>query len=209
MALFKSSRPVFRSVADALGLLEADAATTEYESGPVKPRLDVQASLEAVVNYSEFVLGRTDGAGGTDTTVDVDVHVLGDWDEIRRRNVTFVGVAGTEVPAAHDAWIIRVGVSATVPSNFETATLFTLSPTVVAGDANVPLFHADTVIVGELLARGAALDSPIILPLPWWVPPVNDQLGSLKFRLNTSNAVSTNLVLGVLSAPRGTFRRLY
>ncbi len=212
MGLFRGSRPSFRAIADALGLLQSDAATSEYENGPVRPILDVQASIEAGVDYSEFILLRTDPGGGADTTVDVDVHVLADWTEIRNRGVTQVGVAGSEVPAAHDAWIIRAGVMVSSGVNFTSAALFTNTATVGAGTGAIPLWFGDSTVRGgaaiEMIVN-ATLISPFLLPVPWWVPPVNQQLGNLQFRLLTSGVVSTNLILGVLSAPQGTFKRLY
>jgi len=205
---FRSTRASFRAIADALGFLEADSATTEYENGPVKPRLNVQASIEAGVNFSSFIFLRTDSAGGADTTVDIDVHVLGDWAEIRNRGVTFVGVAGTEVPPTHDAWIISVGIDLTVGAAIDNAVIFYHASTVGAGSSRIPLYFGDTVGAIGLL-RGSVQASPIVLPLPWPILPVALQTHSLRLKLNTNTVVSTNLTLGVLSAPPGVFRRLY
>jgi len=208
VGLFRSSRPVFRTIGDALGLLEANSATVDYENGPVRPRLDVQASIEAGANLSEFILLRTDVGAVTDI-VDVDVHVLADWTEIRHRNATFVGVAGTEVPPTHDAWILYVGVSTTLASAYTASSIFSTTPTVGAGDGNAIWFFADTVAAGFLATRTARFDPPNLIPLPWYIPPEAERMTKLQFRLVTSAAVSTNLTFGVLSAPAGTFKRLY
>jgi len=205
--LVTPSRRVFRAIGDALGILTGDAVT-EFDVGPVLPRLDVQPSLEAAVNYSDFVLLRTDIAGGANTTVDVDVHVLTDWTGIRHRNRTLVNIPGSEVPAGHDAWIIRAGVSSTT-GLITRCSLFWETATLGAGGGHVPLFYGDARLSNSALVRGPNLDSPLLLPLPWWVPPVAQLTAHLRFELVTTGVISTNLVLGVLSAPPGTFRRLY
>lgn len=209
MGRFRSTRAAFRSIADTLGFLEADAATTEYENGPVRPFLDVQGSIEHQVVFSEFILGRTDVAA-VDTTVDVQVHVLGDWDEIRTGGVTFAGVAGSEVPPSWDAWIIRAGVSVSASAvNFTDADLFTVAPVIGVGSAMVDMWFGDTELPSGNVVRNSTHDSPQIVPYPWWIPPVDQQTNTLRFRLRSSDAVTSNLVLGVLSAPPGTFKRLY
>lgn len=212
MGLFRSSQRAFRGISDALGLLEADAATTEFENGPVRPRLDVQASLESgVVRYSQFVFGRTDGAGGITSEHGISPHVLGNWSEIANRNKTEVGVAGSEVPPGHDAWIIEVGITNTAPANWTEASIWRQLNTAVAGSGDTILWHGAVSLNQGQVVRNAALDSPILLPLPWWLPPVDQETGSagMLLRLVTSNAVSTVLTFGVLSAPQGVFRRLY
>lgn len=210
MPIIRPSFRAFRAIGDALGILTAEAVT-EFEVGPVRPRLNVQASLEAgVVRYSEFILLRTD-VGAADTTVDVDVHVFDDWTEMRSRGQTFptTGVPGSEVPEDHDAWIIRIGISTTVSAAFLESEVWTETPTLGAGAGFTSMFHADQVTTQGFGARGATLESPIMMPLPWFVPPLSQSLGSLRMRLRTSAITSTNLVLGVLSAPAGVFRRLY
>jgi len=207
--LFKSSRPVFRAIGDALGLLESNSATTDYENGPVKPRLDVQASMEARADYREFLLLRTD-VGAANTTVDIDVHVLGDWTEITHNGVVFVAVAGSEIPPLHDAWIISAGVSLTIGASLDSCEIFSETAATGAGSGRVSrLFGDSTTAQLANVTRSTDLAPAIMTPFPWWIPNVAEQASNLRFNLDTNAAVSTNLVLGVLSAPPGIFKRLY
>lgn len=208
MGLFRPSIPSFRAIGTALGLLEADAATTQYETGPVRPRMDVQASIEAEVNYSEFVFLRTD-VGAVTSIVDIRPHVLGDWAEIIHRNSNFVGVAGSEVPPTHDAWVIYVGAQVSTLAPFTSGEIFSEASTVGAGASRIEYWFGDDAVANGGVTRGSAHDSPIMIPLPWWVPPTVQQTSTLKWRLVTSAAVSTNLSLGIISAPPGVFKRLY
>lgn len=206
MALFTPARRVFGAVVDALGFT-GDGALTKIDLEKAIPTFSTDASVEAAqVRYSEFILLRTD-VGADDTTVDVDVHVLGDWTEIRNRGRTLVGIAGSEVPPEHDAWIIRAGVATTVGASFTTANIFTDSPTLGAGSGQVPLYFGDVIRIGR--AGSLLSPSPYVQPPPWYVPPVAEQAGSVRFNLATTGATSTNLTLAVLSAPPGVLKRLY
>jgi len=209
VGLFRGNRPVFRSIGETLGLLESESATTEFENGPVRPILDVQASIEAVVDYSEFILLRTDSAGGADTTVDIDPHVLTDWSEIRNRGRTLIGIPGSAVPPTFDAWITTVGVTCSNASTLDEVEIFSLAPTVGAGNGQIIMFFGDTPTPFGHVLRGSADNPPFIVPLPWLIPPLGLQTSTLRMRLNTNGVVSTNLTLGVYSGPPGTFRRIY
>jgi len=210
VGFFRSPLPVFRAIGDALGFVESDSATTEYENGPVRPRLNVQASIESgAVKINDFILSRTDAGGGANTTVDVNVHDLADWTEIRNRASTFVGVAGSEVPPGHDAWIIRVGVMSTAGAVVSSCEVFTDAPTVVAGFGGVPLYFANTPTASGLMLLTTGLNVPILLPLPWFVPRPLQKIHDFRFRLTTTGVNTTNLTFTVLSAPQGVFRKLY
>jgi len=199
---------VFNAVADALGFTDG-SAVTKYELGPVRPRQDVQASIESgIVNYSEFILLRTD-VGAVTTTVNINPHTLADWTEIRNRGRTLVGLVGSEVPGDHDAWIISAGVTVTVVGAISNAEIFTETPTLGAGVASATLWFGDVANPRGGVMRAASRETPYTELLPWYMPPNKQQVFNLRFRLQTNAAVSTNLLLGVLSAPQGVFRRLY
>jgi len=211
LPLFRSRSRAFAAIADALGFQESDAATTEYENGPVRPTMDVQASLESsVVRYSQFVFSRTDPGGGVIGTASIRPHVLADWDEIASGNVTRVAVAGSEVPPDHDAWVIEVGLQVTSAASFVDASIWRQLDTVVAGSGDTVLWFGDATTRHLSITQAAGI-TPIILPLPWWIPPVDSQTGAVNLRVEiaTGNAITTNVTLGVLSAPRGVLRRLY
>jgi len=207
--LYTPARKVFAAVVDALGFT-GDGALTKIDLSAAIPTFDTQPSVEsAQVRYSEFVLLRTD-AGAITSGVDIDPHVLGDWTEILNRGRILIGVGGSAVPDDHDAWVVRAGVMGTVAASFTDASIFTTAATTGSGSAQMELFFADTSDdANRPVFRAATHESPILIPLPWWVPPVDEQTGSLRFRLVTSAAVSTNLTLGILSAPRGVLRRMY
>lgn len=209
--LITAGRAAFRAASDALGFDGPDGVV-EFETGPVRPRLDMQAALESGrVRYSQFVFSRTDGGGGSTATQNIRPHVLADWTEIASRQTTFVGVAGTEVPPDHDAWVIEAGIEISSGANFTDASIWRRLATTPAGNADIILLHGDTRLVTAQMVRNATFDSPILLPLPWWIPPVSEQTGvnTLACSIRTTAAMTTNVCLSVLSAPRGVFRRLY
>ncbi len=209
MGLFTPSRRVFAAFRDALQFSGDGANLTKVELGHAQPIADLQASIEAAqVRYSDFILLRTDAAGGADSTVGIDVHVLADWSEIRNRGRNLAGVAGTEVPEEHDAWIIGAGVDVTVVAAIDEAEIWFRAPTIGLGQSRQMLYVGDFSLTGPL-TRNITNDSPILKPLPWPILPVGKQAHGLEFHLNTNAVVSSNLTLSVLSAPPGVFRRLY
>ena len=148
--------------------------------------------------------------GAVNTTVDIDVHVLGDWSEIVEKGTTFVAVAGTEVDPLHDAWIVQCGIRLTVASALNGAEIIQRTEVVGAGFAGISHWFADTPTPQTACgARSATFLSPFNIPVPWRIPNVAEQVGKMRFNLDTNAAVTTNLALGVLSAPPGVFRRLY
>jgi len=203
------ARRVFAAVVDALGFT-GDGALTKIDLNKAIPTYGLGASVEAAqVRYSEFIRLRTN-AGAVNASVDIDPHVLGDWTEIRNRGRTLVAIAGSEVPATHDAWIIHCGQQITVAAALDLSHIFREAPTVGIGAARSPLWLGDTATPDELIIlKGATFGDPILSPLPWWIPPVAEQVDTLRWRLDANAAQSTNLVLGILSAPPGVLRRLY
>lgn len=215
MPIFKPSFPAFSALQDALGILDSQGATTDYENGPVLPRLNVQAALESgVVRQAAFMKVVVDIAGGDETLFDARPHVLADWDEIAVGGVIFAGVAGTEVPPTHDAWITDIGVEiVTLAANFTSMALAMRQTTVAAGSAFRPIYFGNTTFTIDTttlcITRNATFDDPIIGRLPLWVPPPSVSAETIRGRLVTSNALTTTLMFEVLSAPRGVLQRLY
>jgi len=208
VALFTPARRVFGAVVDALGLGGGDGVLSKIDLAAAIPTFSTQASVESgQVRHSEFVLLRTD-VGAVVSTVDIMPHVLGDWTEIRNRNRTLVAIVGSAVPPEHDAWITYVGLQVTVDAALDNGSVFRASPTVGAGNADVELWFGDTALAGKVF-RAATHEPSIMVPLPWYIPPVSEQTSTLRFRLDSNAAGSFNLTLGVLSAPRGVLRRLY
>jgi len=207
VGIFRPSFQVFVGIADALGLLEADSATTQYENGPVKPRLDVALSIQKTAVWREFIFSRTDIAGGATTSVDLDFYdsTGGNWDEIFVRNSS--AILDT-IPAGHEAIVVEVGADTTVTAAFTSLQIARRRVTAGVGGAHQTLFFGDTPDSDLTLTRNATHDSPILMPLPWYfpVPAISDQV--IRARLVTLNATVTNLMFNVLSAPPGVFSRI-
>jgi len=205
VSIIRPSRRVFRAIGNALGILTGEAVT-EFEIGPVKPRLDVAPSIEAGAELRTFILQIID-VGANTTFADLDFFDEGDWSQILLRNRVNT-VANLQVPAGHEGWVIGMGVTQTA-SALTRAVFFRDQITSLAGAATETLYFGDIPSNGVIVTRGVRDDSAILEPLPWWIPPteLTDQL--LRMELVVSGAVTTNIMFRVLSAPVGTFKRLY
>jgi len=203
--LIRPSRRVFRAIGDALGILDG-SAITEFEIGPVKPRLDAAPSVEAASRYLQFMVGQVDGAGGATTVADLDPRTTADWTEVL---VNGEPEAGAEVGANEDCWVIGCYETNTSNANFTDTQIFfqlTRAPSLAPVEI---VWLGDLSLSSNAVVRGAARDSPILKPLPWFIPPRNVADLTLSHRTLTTNATTWTIVLEVLAAPRGTFKRLY
>ncbi len=206
MGLFRSNRPVFRAIADSIGLLQGDAATSEFENGPVRPRLDVQASIEAACEYRTFVVSQND-AGADTSVLDLDFFDSGDWTEITERNRTFI--VSNPIPPLHEGWVIGMGAMSTVTASLTDIIVWREQPTAVSGIGSELLYKGNTAQSGLVISRGSVGASPILIDLPWWIPNLTVTNALMRTQITTSAATVTNLMFRVLSAPIGTFKRLY
>ena len=206
MPLFRPTNRVFSAIAEALGFLESDAATTGYENGPVKPRLDVGNSIQRSAVWRRFIYGITT-VGADTTTINNDFYTAGTWDAIEILNRD-VGSAAGVVPESHEAIVVGVGARASVDANFTSVYIRRLR-TAAIGALQEALFFGDQSNGTDIVTRNATHDNPILLPLPWYFNPLSIDDVNLSVTTETSAAATILTMFDVLSAPVGVFPRIW
>lgn len=202
--LFRPSFPVFTAIGEALGLLEADAATTEFEVGPVRPRLDVGIALQKSAVWRTFIFAHTAGAGAETTTTLLDFYTVTNWDAIEVANRDSLAFL---VPPRHECIVIGVGARASSNANIDSVSI-QRRRTAVIGLLSQALFWGDESDFTLIMTRGTAHADPVLTPLPWYFPPLGIQDAKLSVTVDSSNAVTVLTTFDVLSAPVGVFPRL-
>jgi len=203
MTLFKPGFPTFSAIADFLGILEADGATTEYENGPVKPRLDVSLAIQKTAVWRTFIL-IVSNVGAITSTLELDFRTNDNWDAIRQRNRE----AFNPVPLTHE--ILVVGVGGMVSANGN-VTSFSLVRRLVAvvGPVNHTLFFADAGTDDATMTRGSENGSPVLVPLPWYFPLADLSDQAIRSQFITTGNATLSMSFNVLSAPPGVFSRIW
>jgi len=202
--LFRPTTKPFSAIADFLGFLEVGAATTEYENGPVKPRLDVGLSIQKSAVWRTFIYSVPHGAGATTASVTNDFFTSTNWDAIEVKNVASVL---NVVPPTHEAIVVGVGGRASVDANL-TSISITRRRIATIGEAGITLFWGDTGENTNSVSRNSTHDSAILMPLPWYFPPLTLSNEEVIIATAASDTVTLVTVFHVLSAPPGVFTRI-
>lgn len=208
MTLFLPGNRAFKAVADALNFGGTRAITKIRDE--VVPGYDVQAAVEAGVAREIVLLKQiADIAGGATTSFKIDPHSFADWDEAYVNGVLKADIGASIPQPEEDCWILDAGVNITSSANWSFTFFYKRQTSVALATIDTSFFYADVSVSAGGTARGAVNASPILIPLPWWIPPTRVSQNILNAVNVTTNAVDTTVKLTCLAAPPGVFRRLY
>jgi len=203
MPLFHPTNRVFSAIADALGFLETNSATTLYENGPVRPRLDVGKSIEQTAVWRTFLFAITEVGAATAITA-FDFYTALNWDTIEVRNRASDAFV---VPATHECYVVGVGARCDVNAALNSVSV-RRRRIATAGETDQILFFGDNSELTTIITRNATHDDPVLRPLPWYFPPLGVQNAEIVVDTDLSAAATLFTVFQVLSAPPGVFTRM-
>ena len=206
--LFTVGRRAFQAVGSALGMTQTGAVLTQVDLEKAIAAYGLDPVIQAgLITRRTMVFTRVDVAG-VNAAIALRPHIGGDWVEVLIRGV-IVAAADRAVPIDHDAWVWGVGARVTVTGAFDELMIFRSTQGLVLGEPRGVLYGA-TFATDGVVFLDATLASPVHWgTLPWYIPAgFPDARTELQGILDTNAAVTTIIVLEVMSAPPGVIKML-